>query len=440
MNLAELAREAGVIGAGGAGFPTHVKVAGSADTVIANGAECEPLLHKDTELMIHHAAAVVAGLRASMDATGAQRGVIGTKAKRTLAVEALAAAIAGDSRIELLLLGDYYPSGDEFELVHAATGRLIPPLGIPLQVGAVVHNVESLLWLANAAGGRPVTHKWLTIAGAVARPQTFIAPLGTSFATLLEFCGGPTVRQPVALLGGAMMGKVCEDFGQPVTRTTGGLIVLDREHSLMRRKLLPQTAQMHIGKSACDQCSYCTELCPRYLLGYDIQPHKVMRSLGFVSTGNDIWNRWASLCCGCGVCTLYACPEGLFPKEACDQARADLKAVGEPPWKGRGEELRAHPMHEHRRVPVSKLVQRLGLGEYDVPAPFTAEQPLAERYEFPLRSHIGAPAEPVVTAGDRVTAGQMMAEIPAGQLGARVHASVAGIVREVAASIVVERA
>ncbi|MBI2302079.1 MAG: 4Fe-4S dicluster domain-containing protein [Armatimonadetes bacterium] len=428
MNLAELAREAGVIGAGGAGFPTHVKVSASADTVIANGAECEPLLHKDTELMIHHAAEVVAGLRASMKAVGAQRGVVGTKQKRTQVVEALTAAI------------DYYPSGDEFELVHAATGRLIPPLGIPLQVGAVVHNVESLLWLANAAEGRPVTHKWLTVAGAVARPRTFVAPLGTSFQTLLEFCGGATVPQPVALLGGAMMGKVCEDFGQPVTRTTGGLIVLDRDHALMRRKLLPQTAQMHIGKSACDQCSYCTELCPRYLLGYDIQPHKVMRSLGFVATGSDIWNRWASLCCGCGVCTLYACPEGLFPKEACDQARADLKAAGEAPWKGRGEELRAHPMHEHRRVPVSKLVQRLGLVEYDVPAPFTAEQPAAQRYEFPLKSHIGAPAVPTVRPGERVAAGQVLAEITEGQLGARVHASVDGIVREVAESIVVERA
>lgn len=438
MNLADLAREAGVIGAGGAGFPTHVKLAGQADTVVANGAECEPLLCKDTELMTHHADRVVAGLRASMQAVGASRGVIGIKKKRTAAIAALEAALAGANGIELLTLGDYYPSGDEYELVHAATGRLIPPAGIPLQVGVVVHNVESLLWLADAAEGRPVTHKWLTVAGAVARPRTFVAPLGISFRALLDFCGGATVPDPVALVGGAMMGRVCEDFDSPVTRTTGGLIILDRSHRLIQRKLRPATDMMRIGKSACDQCSYCTEFCPRYLLGYDVQPHKVMRSLEFVATGTEIWNRWAMLCCSCGLCTLYACPEELYPKEACDKARADLRAQGIS-WTGRGGEVTPHPMHEHRRVPVKKLTQRLGLTEYDVPAPYTTERPSAERYVFPLGAHIGAPAQPIVTPGEHVRAGQVLATIPEGKLGAQVHSSVDGTVTEVTECIAVER-
>ncbi len=436
--LPDLARAAGVVGAGGAGFPTHVKVSRPAEVVVANGAECEPLLYKDTLLMTRAAARVVAGLRASMAAVGAPRAVIGIKAKREDAIAALRDALAGAPDIELLLLGDYYPSGDEYELVHCATGRLIPAGGIPLDVGAVVHNVETLAWLADAVEGRPVTTKQMTVTGAVATPRTFEVPIGTPFSALLEFCGGVTVPEPVALVGGVMMGRLCDDFSRPVTRVTGGLIVLDRSHPMMARKLRGAPLQRRIGKSACDQCSYCTELCPRYLLGYDVQPHKVMRSLGFVASGAEIWSRWGLLCCGCGICTLYSCPESLFPKEACDQAKADLRAAGVT-WKGREGDLAPHAMHEHRRVPVKKLVYRLGLHDYDRPAPWTDEQPCAATLEYLVDAHVGTPAEPVVREGDQVRYGQLLAEIPAGKLGARVHSAVNGRVTAVGRSIVIER-
>ncbi len=437
-SLADMLREAGVVGAGGAGFPTHVKVAGQADTVIANGAECEPLVYKDTELMTNYPAQVVKGLLASMAAVGAMRGVIGIKAKRKAAIAALQPHVEAAAGVELLEMGDYYPSGDEYELVHAATGRLIPPGGIPLNVGVVVHNVESLYWIADAAEGRPAIDKFFSVNGAVASPKTFITPVGTRFADILEFCGGATVPDPVALIGGAMMGRYCDDFETPVTRTTGGLIVLDHSHPLIQRKVLPKTAMMRIGKSACDQCSYCTELCPRYLLGYDVQPHKVMRSLEFVATGADIWNVWGQLCCSCGICTLYSCPESLFPKEACDQAKVDLKEKGIV-WKGREDhELAPHPMHEHRRLPVKKLVGRLGLTGYDVPAPWTPDSPQPSILRYPLQAHIGAPAEPLVRVGDKVTRGQVLAEIPDGKLGARVHCAVDGTVVETGEVLVVE--
>lgn len=436
--LADRAREAGVIGAGGAGFPAHVKVGSQADTVIANGAECEPLLYKDTLLMTHHPERVIAGLRFSMDAVGARRGVVGLKAKRKDAIAALSPLVDQEPDIELLQLGDYYPSGDEYELVYQATGRLIPPLGIPLHVGAVVHNVESLAWLADAMDGWPVTDKVLTVNGAVAEPKTFSVPLGTSFQDCLDFCGGATVADPVALVGGVMMGRTCDDFNDAVTRTVGGLIVLDRSHPLMQRKLLPRRPQLQIGKSGCDQCYFCTELCPRYLLGYDVQPHKVMRSLGFVATGTEVWSKWGLLCCACGICTLYACPELLFPKEACDQAKEDLRAAGIT-WKGREDrEITPHPMQEHRRLPVKKLVVRLGLRDYDVPAPWSDESPRPRQVSFPLSGHIGAPAQLQVTVGDRVERGQVLAEIPEGKLGARVHSSVDGHVVSVEPRIVIE--
>lgn len=436
--LSQLVREAGVVGAGGAGFPAHVKVAAQADTVVANGAECEPLLYKDTELMTRQPERVIAGLRASMRAVGATRGVIGIKKKRGEAIAALEAALDGDD-VELLLMGDFYPSGDEYELVYAATGRLIPPAGIPLQVGCVVHNVESLWWLADAAEGKPAIDKWVCVNGAVAEPKTFICPVGTRFADLLAFCGGATVADPVALVGGAMMGRFCDDFREPVTRTVGGLIVLDRGHPLIQRKIKPTVQKHRIGKSACDQCSYCTELCPRYLLGYDVQPHKVMRTLGFTATGGENWSQWGLLCCACGICTLYSCPEDLYPKEACDQAKVDLKAQGVT-WTGTGRELKPHPMHEDRRLPIKKLVARLGLAALDLPAPWTPEQPLPHELVYRLDAHIGVPASPTVAVGERVRRGQPIAEPPADKLGARVHSSVDGRVSEVTDRIVIERA
>ena len=249
MNLVEQVRKAGVVGAGGGGFPTHVKLAAKADTVIANGAECEPLMHKDAALMESEAATVVRGMRLAMESVGATSGIVGLKAKNRHAVEAAQAACAGGP-VRVHLLGDYYPAGDEYDLVYETTGRLIPPGGIPLQVGAVVCNVETFINIAAAAEGRAVTHKTLTVAGAVRRPMTITVPLGTSLRECIAAAGGATVPDPVFCVGGMMMGETVEDSDRPVTKTTGGLIVLPRTHRIMARKLKPAAVQNTIGKSA----------------------------------------------------------------------------------------------------------------------------------------------------------------------------------------------
>lgn len=436
MNLSEQIREAGVVGAGGAGFPTYVKAGSRVGCVIANGAECEPLLHKDSELLEHHAAEVLAGLRLMQEATGATRAAVGLKAKNVAAVEALEAALKGTD-VELYTLGDFYPAGDEYELVHEVTGRLIPPAGLPLQVGCVVNNVETLYNVARAAAGQPVTHKFLSVAGAVARPVTVSVPLGTAFRDVLPLAGGATADEVAVFVGGVMMGTLTFDLDTPVTKTTTGLIVLPREHPLVARKGRPEPAMHRIGQSACDQCSYCTELCPRYLLGYDVRPHQVMRSLGFTASGGELWTKWGELCCACGLCTLYACPEDLYPKEACDRAKRTNREQNVR-WSGAGGEVRPHPLRASRRVPLKQLVRRLGLADYDVPAPFSPEETQSARVRLPLRQHVGAPAQPLVSVGDRVKRGQKLADVPADQLGAPIHASLDGIVREVGEDIVVE--
>jgi Na+-translocating ferredoxin:NAD+ oxidoreductase RnfC subunit len=205
MSLAEKVKQAGVVGAGGGGFPTHIKLAAQADTVIANGAECEPLLHKDAVIMEEHAVELVRGVQLAVAATGAKEGVIGIKGKKKHAVEAVTAACQG-TNIRVHLLGDYYPAGDEYDLVYHVTGKLIPPGGIPIAVGVVVNNVETFMNIAAAEAGQPVTEKMLTIAGAVKSPVTLRVPIGTTFRDCITAAGGLTTNDPVLCLGGLMMG------------------------------------------------------------------------------------------------------------------------------------------------------------------------------------------------------------------------------------------
>ena len=431
--LSEQLADMGVVGAGGGGFPAHVKAAARVEYVLANGAECEPLLHKDAELMAHHATAIVAGMARVVEATGATKAVFGLKEKNRHAVDAVRRETDAGG-IDLLLLGDYYPAGDEYELVQAATGRLIPAGGIPLHVGCLVNNVETFLNIEHAAAGVPVTRKFLTVTGAVRRAMTVNVPIGISFRELIAHCGGATSDELGLLVGGAMMGHLSFDLDEVVTKTTGGLIVLPAGHDLVQRKARPVADMHRIGKSACDQCSYCTEFCPRYLLGYDVQPHKVMRSLGFTTTGAANWNQWGDLCCGCGICTLYACPEGLYPKEACDSAKTSLRREGITFTQQKPVTL--HPMKDYRRIPVSMLRKRLGLDEWEREAPLDDTVPEPSRVRLKLKQHAGAPAAPVVAVGDTVRAGQAVARVGAGQLGATVHTSIGGRVAAITADAI----
>jgi Na+-translocating ferredoxin:NAD+ oxidoreductase RnfC subunit len=360
-----------------------------------------------------------------MEAVKAGAGIVGIKAKNAHAVETVQAACKG-TPVRVHLLGDYYPAGDEYDLVYETTGRLIPPGGIPLNIGAVVCNVETFVNIAAAAEGRPVVTKTLTVAGAVAQPVTLTVPVGASLRDCLAAAGGATVADPVLCVGGMMMGVTTDDLDQPVTKTTGGMIVLSRDHPVIRRKLQPETAQNAIGKSACDQCRYCTEFCPRYLLGYAVEPHQVMRSLAFTATGEAVWNQWAAMCCACGLCTLFACPEDLFPKEACDQSKLELRRLQQK-WTG-PTTVQPHPMRDGRRIPIEALMRRLAIAEYADPAPWRDSRVAAAKFVLPLKQSAGAGGRPVVAAGQRIAAGQPLTELPAATLGAVIHAPVAGLV------------
>jgi Na+-translocating ferredoxin:NAD+ oxidoreductase RnfC subunit len=421
-------KELGVVGAGGAGFPTYVKANSQVEFMIANGAECEPLIHKDVELIEHFPSEILSGMHLMMKATKARLGKFGIKEKNAAAVEAIKTHLKSRP-VELVLLGDFYPSGDEYELVYSATGRLIPPGGIPLQVGAVVNNVETLYNVHLANQGVPVTEKFITVTGALRQPKSFWVPVGASFRDVIELAGGASVPEFGIFVSGIMMGTLSFDLDEVITKTTAGLILLPIEHYLVTRKRQPAQNMNRIGKSACDQCSYCTEFCPRYLLGYEVVPHKVMRTLMFTASGTDYWNQWAQLCCACGLCTLYACPEDLFPTEACDQAKAGLRAAGIQFVQQ--AEVRVHPMKESRRVPLAMLRKRLRVEEYEREAPFENVSFTPARVRIMLSQHAGKPARPVVAPGDKLQKGALVGRVEARELGANVHSSIDGTVESV---------
>jgi Na+-translocating ferredoxin:NAD+ oxidoreductase RnfC subunit len=423
MSLADKVRLAGVVGAGGGGFPTHVKLAAKADTIIANGAECEPLLHKDAVIMEEQAADLVKGMQLAAAAVGAKDVVIGIKGKKKHAVEAVTAACKG-TNVRVHLLGDYYPAGDEYDLVYEVTGRLIPPAGIPIQVGAVVNNVETFINIAAAAEGKPLTHKMLTVAGAVKSPVTLRVPVGTTYLDCIEAAGGLTTSDPVLSIGGLMMGQTTDNLDSPITKTSTGVVILPRDHHVMERKLKPAKVQAKIGKSACDQCRYCTEYCPRFLLGYQVEPHQVMRSLAFTSTGADYWNQMAALCCSCGLCTLYACPEELYPKEACDDAKSEMRRQ-QIKWTG-PTNIKPHGMRDGRHVPIKTLTRKLHVEKYDLPAPLYSGTIEPRRLVLPLKQSAGTACLAKVKTGDRVSAGQIIGEPAPNTMGAILHAPLAG--------------
>jgi Na+-translocating ferredoxin:NAD+ oxidoreductase RnfC subunit len=328
--------------------------------------------------------------------------------------------------IEFYLYDNFYPAGDEFIIVYDVAGRLIPPGGIPLQVGCAVNNVETLINISRAMEEIPVTHTALTVAGAVKKPVSAIVPIGVSAREVLQLAGGSVVEQPALLDGGAMMGKPLLDLDTPVTKTSGGYIVLSPEHRLIRRKTQTEQVNTRIARSACDQCRFCTELCPRYLLGYAIEPHAVMRSVGFAGDKEAYWARLGLLCCECGVCDLFACPEDLPPKDMCIRSKKLWRARSDKapePLQGTGK---VHPLRDSRRIPIPRLIQRLGLTQWDLPAPLTTQIIQPKRVQLRLQQHIGAPARPIVREGDIVAVGQLIATIPPDKLGANLHASIDG--------------
>jgi Na+-translocating ferredoxin:NAD+ oxidoreductase RnfC subunit len=416
-------RAAGLVGCGGGGFPTHLKLARPAATLIANAAECEPLLAKDTFLCQERAEAIIRGLELAARAVGARRRVVAAKPKRRTAQRALAqAAESVEPAVELYELPDAYPVGDEVVLVELLTGRRTPRFGLPGDVGALVLNVETLAALAAAVDDEePLTEKTICVVGAVDRPLVTRVPLGCPAAHLLETAGWN--GDGTVLEGGPAMGVPVDPAAAYVSKTTAGYTVLPPGSPITTHLELDPSLNRRRALSACTQCRYCTDHCPRWLAGQHIRPHRWMRALclnlGLEALAPEMW-----ACSGCGVCELYACPEGLSPRRAALELRRRYPRPAHSP-----REPAPREPSTGRRPPTTALLRRLGLSDHQRPVDHVAAPTVGE-LRLALLQGVGYPARPVVDEGRSVEAGRLLAE-PTAALAVPLHAPAAGTVSRI---------
>lgn len=444
--LLQKVQQGGVVGAGGAGFPTYVKLDCQVEYVMANGAECEPLLYKDQVLMQRESKEFFGGMLLAMKQVGAKRGIIGIKKKNKISIDILRETLP-DS-IELLLMEDVYPAGDEVELIYEAIGKRVPSGGLPKDIGVMVNNIESFINIYKVAHGKAVTETMITVHGEVKNPFTTWVPIGMSYEEAIALAGGITCDDFVIIEGGPMMGSVTTDLTQPVTKISSGLLVIKRDSRVARAKLKSEKDVRRIGKAACDQCSLCTSMCPRALLGYPIQPHLAMRALQVSGENNLTYALAAQACSGCNLCTMWSCPEGLDPSRVCTTTKRELKSnnLWQTPAELQLKTIDVHLLRSYRGVPTKQLVRRLELVDYisikaeyiDFHELLATNKQNMQRVVIPLSQHIGKPADAVVSVGDIVKKGQIIGQAADDSLSVSIHASIAGKVVAVNTAIEIQ--
>ncbi|MBU4484424.1 SLBB domain-containing protein, partial [bacterium] len=416
----------------GAGFPTYVKFqATKVDTIVANGSECEPLLWTDKTMMMLRADMLVRGVQLAMKATGASKGIIGVKGHYSDVVALLNSALPKDGSIKLHLLNNYYPAGDEFLLVRDTTGRIIPEGGIPLNVGVVVSNVITFMQVADAENGVPVTKRALTITGEVKEPCVVEAPIGTTYSDLLNFAGGVTTDDPVIIDGGPMMGVIVDDWDGGIAKTTSGILVLPRDHFIIRSKTTTIAQMIKKSKAACCQCSRCTDLCPRNMLGHELHPHMAMRTIDYNHSEPTKHITSAYLCSQCGTCELIACDFMILsPKKVYAEYRKELVKRGiKNPHNNKPEDVRTS--YENAKISIPMVLKKLNLNQYDKHTPYKKFDDGVFYVKVPIRKHVGTPANIHVKMNQMVKLGDVIAATSEDKLGAVYHASIAGKVNDI---------
>ena len=296
QEIIDIVKEAGITGMGGAGFPTHVKLSGAvgkADTIILNGAECEPYITADHRLMLERGEAVIGGARFIMKALGLKEATIGIEGNKLDAVEHLKSLLPnGDTSIHVETLKTRYPQGAEKQLIQRVTGREVPPGGLPADVGCTVFNVATAAAIYDAVTeGKPLTHRNVTITGgAIERPMNVNAPIGTPVEHLIKMAGGFKTQPQRLLMGGPMMGNPQYDLTAPMFKGTNCILALtDAE------------AAIQDTEQTCLRCGRCVNACPMHLMPLYMHMYAEKRAWHELE-GYNIMD-----CMECGSCQ-YICP------------------------------------------------------------------------------------------------------------------------------------
>lgn len=313
--IIEIIKNAGITGMGGAGFPTHVKLSGAvgkADTIILNGAECEPYITADHRLMLERGEAVIGGARFIMKALGLKEATIGIEGNKLDAVEHLKSLLPnGDTSIHVETLKTRYPQGAEKQLIQRVTGREVPPGGLPADVGCTVFNVATAAAIYDAVTeGKPLTHRNVTITGgAIERPMNVNAPIGTPVEHLIKMAGGFKTQPQRLLMGGPMMGNPQYDLTAPMFKGTNCILALtDAE------------AAIQDTEQTCLRCGRCVNACPMHLMPLYMHMYAEKRAWHELE-GYNIMD-----CMECGSCN-YICPARIHLVQSFRMAKFEIRGL-----------------------------------------------------------------------------------------------------------------
>lgn len=306
-------REAGIVGLGGAAFPTYFKLTPppgkSFDTVILNGAECEPYLSADHRLMVERPGDIVDGARLLLKATGVNRAYIGIEENKPDAIEAISKAVKGDDRISVVPLKVKYPQGAEKQLIWAILGREVPSGGLPVDVGVVVNNVGTAAAVRDAVfSGMPLVERVVTVAGScIAEPQNVVVKVGMLVSDLIEACGGYSAPPAKVIIGGPMMGVAQFTTDIPVTKGTSGVLLLSKDEAAPCEPM------------PCVRCGKCVEACSMRLMPLWIA------SYAEAGRFDDAERMNALDCIECGCCS-FICPSRRRLVQAIRLAKSEIMA------------------------------------------------------------------------------------------------------------------
>ena len=290
--------KAGIVGMGGATFPSHVKLSvpegKKIDTLIINGVECEPYLTSDHRVMLERADEMVVGIRLLMKALGVERAMIGIENNKPDAIEHLKGIVKDIEGIDVYPLKVKYPQGGEKQLIKALLNREVPPGGLPLDVGTVVHNVGTALAVYEAVQkNKPLFERVVTVTGkSISKPSNFMVRIGTPVNDLLEAAGGLPEDTGKVISGGPMMGKALNTFDVPVVKGTSGILVLTEKEAHRKREM------------NCIRCAKCVTVCPMLL-----QPY-LLRKLSLLERFEEAEENAILDCIECGSCS-FTCPSNI---------------------------------------------------------------------------------------------------------------------------------
>ncbi len=429
QDFKNILQSSGIVGAGGAGFPSYAKLAEGADTLVLNCAECEPLIYTDYMLMSEHMPEILEGARLVMQHSGIARTVLAVKKHRAELLGLTQGQVLCEG-VSVALLPDVYPMGDEIQLIYEATGRLVKPGCLPITAGVIVYNAETAYNICRAVKqGTPVTEKWVTVAGDIVGRRVVRVPVGMRVSELFKRLSVTVPEQYAVIDGGPSMGKLINYRTAIIGKTTKSLLILPESATCITNKTTALQDMLRRAASCCCACSRCTEMCPRNLLGYPLEPHKMIRAANNAAvTMHPEMALSATLCCSCGICAEVCCQD-ISPKDVILSlksllAKNKMRYAGDPK-----AECSVSEGRQYRMIPSARWETMLGVRRFDAVPELDGSLLAAERVEIALNGHIGAPSVPSVKVGERVKVGDVIATPGAG-LSLPQHASIDGTVIE----------